>query len=260
MSDWRLLLTRPADECAAQAAELAGHGVASASLPLLVIAPREESAVERALMLDLDRFHVVVAISKPAARLALDRLDRYWPQPPLGPRWFAVGAGTAAILADYGLEVCHPAQGEDSESLLALPALAEALAHPDPRVLILKGEGGREALAEGLRARGAQVEALELYRRERPDYPPGALADCVRREGLNGLVVSSGQGLDTLHALAGADWPWLAARPLFVPSARVAGLARERGAQQVIDCRGAGTPALLAALQARPAPPPPEKG
>ncbi|ANI12817.1 MULTISPECIES: uroporphyrinogen-III synthase [Pseudomonas] len=249
MSHWRLLLTRPQDECAALAASLAEHGVASASLPLLAIEPLEETPEQRSLLLDLDRYCAVVVVSKPAARLGLERIDRYWPQPPARQDWFAVGAATAAILDDYGLRVHHPENGDDSEALLALPALARALQVPGPRALILRGEGGREFLAERLRGQGVAVDYLELYRRVLPGYPAGELARRVRDEALNGLVVSSGQGLEHLLRVAGEDWPRLAGLPLFVPSPRVAELAREAGARHVIDCRGANAAALLEALR-----------
>ncbi|KRV81440.1 uroporphyrinogen-III synthase [Pseudomonas citronellolis] len=249
MSHWRLLLTRPQDECAALAASLAEHGVASASLPLLAIEPLEETPEQRSLLLDLDRYCAVVVVSKPAARLGLERIDRYWPQPPARQDWFAVGAATAAILDDYGLRVHHPENGDDSEALLALPALAQALQVPGPRALILRGEGGREFLAERLRGQGVAVDYLELYRRVLPDYPAGELARRVRDEALNGLVVSSGQGLEHLLRVAGEDWPRLAGLPLFVPSPRVAELARDAGARHVIDCRGANAAALLEALR-----------
>lgn len=249
MSHWRLLLTRPQDECAALAASLAEHSVASASLPLLAIEPLEETPEQRSLLLDLDRYCAVVVVSKPAARLGLERIDRYWPQPPARQDWFAVGAATAAILDDYGLRVHHPENGDDSEALLALPALARALQVPGPRALILRGEGGREFLAERLRGQGVAVDYLELYRRVLPDYPAGELARRVRDEALNGLVVSSGQGLEHLLRVAGEDWPRLAGLPLFVPSPRVAELAREAGARRVIDCRGANAAALLEALR-----------
>lgn len=118
----------------------------------------------------------------------------------------------------------------------------------DPKVLIMRGEGGREFLAERLRGQGVQVDYLPLYRRRAPEYPPGEPLARVRAERLNGLVVSSGQGLQNLYQLAAADWPEICRLPLFVPSPRVAEMARELGAQRVIDCRGASAPALLAAL------------
>ena len=86
-----------------------------------------------------------------------------------------------------------------------------------------------------------------------PSYAAGTLVHRVNSEQLNALLVSSGQGLQNLLQLAGADWSTLAQLPLFVPSARVAEQARVAGAQHVIDCRGVHTAALLAALQAESA-------
>ena len=249
MTSWRLLLTRPAEECGAVADVLAEAGIHSASLPLLAIEPLPETAEQRATVLELDRYCAVIVVSKPAARLGIELLDRYWPQPPFAQAWFSVGAATGAILADYGLDASWPERGDDSEALLALPRLGEALARPDPKVLILRGEGGRELLAETLRARGAQVDILELYRRYLPDYPAGTLAATLRSERLNGLVVSSGQGLLSLRELAADTWPEMLELPLFVPSPRVAEMARQLGAKRIVDCRGASVAALLAALR-----------
>ncbi|MCQ4307294.1 uroporphyrinogen-III synthase [Pseudomonas stutzeri] len=254
MTGWRLLLTRPAEECIALAAALSELDVHSASVPLLAIEPLAETAEQRATMLELDRYCAVVVVSKPAARLSLELLERYWPQPPLGQVWFSVGAATGAILEGFGLDVSWPSTGDDSEALLALPRLNEALNVADPRVLILRGEGGREHIAETLRRRGVQVDRLELYRRYLPDYPPGTLLETLRSERLNAVVVSSGQGLLSLHELAGADWPALRELPLFVPSPRVAEMAATLGARIIVDCRGAGTAALLAALRETPQP------
>lgn len=249
MREWRLLLTRPVEECAALAATLATQGVFSSSLPLLQIEPLEETPEQRSLMLNLDRYCAVVVVSKPAARLGLERVDQYWPQPPINQHWFSVGAATGGILADYGLPVAWPETGDDSEALLALPQLASALAVPNPKVLILRGEDGRDFFAEELRSQGVEVDFLPLYRRQLPEYPRGALRQRVLDEALNGLVVSSGQGFENLLQLAADDWPELARLTLFVPSPRVAEIARTAGARTVVDCRGASAAALLAALQ-----------
>lgn len=249
MTAWRLLLTRPAEECVALAATLAEVGVHSASLPLLSIEPLPEAPEQHAMMLELDRYCAVVVVSKPAARLGIEWLDRYWPQPPSDQPWFSVGAATGAILEGHGLDVSWPETGDDSEALLALPRLSQALAVPNPRVLILRGEGGREFFAETLRDRGVQVDFLELYRRNLPSYPSGALPATVEAERLNGLVVSSGQGLQSLRELAADAWPELVELTLFVPSPRVAEMARQLGAKRIVDCRGAGAAALLMALR-----------
>ena len=255
MTAWRLLLTRPAQESAALAATLAAQGIHSSSLPLLAIEALAESAEQRATILELDRYCAVVVVSKPAARLGLDLLERYWPQPLAGQPWFAVGAASAEILREHGLTAYCPEQGDDSEALLELPQLRQVLAAAcTPRVLILRGEGGREWLAERLRGQGVPVDYLPLYRRLLPHYPPAALTERLAAERLNGLVVSSGQGFTHLLELAGADWPRVARLALFVPSPRVADMARAAGAQFVVDCRGANAAALLAALQVQAAP------
>lgn len=248
-ANWRVLITRPAAENAGLAQLLAGHGIFSHGLPLLDMQPLPETPEQRDQLLNLDRYSTVVVVSKPAAHLALQRLDQYWPQPPSRPRWFTVGAASGAILADYGLNVCWPTTGDDSEALLALPEFEQSLQQPGPRVLVMRGDTGREFLAQTMAARGIAVDFLPLYRRFMPEYPEDLLLQSVTGQALNGLVVSSEQGLHHLIRLAGSDWTDLCHLPLFVPSPRVAQTARDSGALQVIDCQGASNQALLAALQ-----------
>ncbi|TWE07615.1 uroporphyrinogen-III synthase [Pseudomonas sp. AG1028] len=255
MSAWRLLLTRTEQECQALAQTLASEGIHCACLPLLGIEQLPETPQHGATICDLHRYTAVIVVSKPAARFGLELLDRYWPQPLSDQPWFSVGAGTGQILADYGLTVFWPKNGDDSEALLELPELQEPLkAAMFPRVLIIRGEDGRTLLADSLRAQGVEVDYLPVYRRMLPTYPAGTLQRLIQVERLNGLVVSSGQGLMHLQQLAADDWPTLAQLPLFVPSPRVAEMARELGAVDVVDCRGADTAALLAALRAQASP------
>src|SRR5690606_12082887 len=218
VSGWRLLLTRPADECVALSAALSAEGIQSASLPLLAIEPLAETPEQRAAILALDRYCAAVVVSKPAARIGLELLDRYWPQPPQALVWFSVGGATGTLLKDHGLDASWPLGADDSEALLALPRFNEVLeAATQPRVLILRGEGGRELLTETLRERGVQVDRLELYRRCLPEYPPGTLVETLRSQQLNGVLVRSGQGLQSLHALAGGGWPDVWELPMLGP-------------------------------------------
>lgn len=254
LAGWRLLLTRPQEDCAVLAQRLSASGVFSSCLPLLEIIALAEDAQQQARILELDRYRAVIVVSKPAARLGLSLLDRHWPQPPSEPRWFTVGAASAQILEARGLSVAYPLRGDDSEALLSLPAFEQALSPLPARVLIMRADEGRELLAERLRARGVAVDYLPLYRRRLPSYPAEELPRRVASERLNGLVVSSGQGFEHLRQLAGARWTELARLPLFVPSPRVAMQAQQAGAQRIVDCRGASAAALLAALRETPAP------
>lgn len=243
---WRLLLTRPADDCQALAQTLAEQQITSVCMPLLAIEalmPAPTSPVS------LQPYAAVVVVSKPAARLGLAWTQARAIPIPDNLFWFAVGGATAKVLEEAGLAVAHPRQGDDSEALLALPAFSQALQVPSPRVLIMRGSDGRPWLSERLRERGVTVDYLPLYRRCLPDYPAGELSRRVLGERLNGLVVSSGEGLNNLIQLAAEDWPLLNVLPLFVPSPRVAEQAREAGAKRVVDCRGASAMALLAALR-----------
>ena len=247
MSAWRLLLTRPADESEALAQTLRRQAIHSNAFPLLAIEPAPVSAAHHSLITALDRYCAIIVVSKPAARLCLDLIDEHWPHIP-SLNWFTVGAASAAILQARGLDVATSSSGDDSEALLEMPELAMALHASSRRVLIVRGEGGREALAQALRERGASVDYLELYRRTLPHYAPSALAERIQAERLNGLVVSSGQGLQHLLQVAGDGWPALSGLILFVPSARVAAQAEAAGARRVVNCQGASAQALLAAL------------
>lgn len=244
-----VLLTRLAEDNRRLAARLQPHGVQVRSLPLLQIEQQAETPQQRSLMLDLDRYHAVMVVSPVAARLGLERLDRYWPQPPLGIRWFAVGAGTAAVLQEYGLPAQYPADGQDSEALLRLPVWRELLALPDLRVLIWRGVGGRPYFTATLRAAGGRVDLLELYQRTMPARLEQDLATAAA-DGCSGVVILSGQALQHWQRAAGSAWEQQRHWRCWVPGARVAELAQQSGCTDVVSCEGADDDSVSAAILA----------
>ena len=165
----------------------------------------------------LDQFDAVIVISEAAAELGLKRLEAFWPQWPLHPRWYAVGLRSARALEARGLTVTVPSP-ESTEGLLALPALANAR-----ETLLLKGTGGRPLLEETLKGLGQKVTVLSLYTR--------APASCARPgpEAIDAVVVGSGECLDALFAAGGEGFR---AKALLAPSERGAERARELGFPQ----------------------------
>lgn len=249
MSGWRLLITRPEQDCQVLAQQLQEVQIFSTCMPLLAFNELTETSTARETLLNLDRYCAVVVVSKPAARIAVERIDQYWPQPLLEQTWFTVGAASAAILQDYGIPCSYPETGDDSEALLVHPAFLTAIESAfTPRVLILRGTTGRDFLAQELRQKGVQVDFLALYERYLPDYPSQYLFQCINNNLLNGISISSEQSLQHLQQLAGEHWSALCHLPLFVPSPRVAIAAQQAGASCVIDCAGASNQALINAL------------
>ena len=153
----------------------------------------------------------------------------------------AIGSGTKKELERQGVgRVIVPGVGADSEALLAVLNDVRG-----KRIVIVRGEGVREVLGETLSARGARVDYAECYRRVRPKARGTDLAH------VHAITVSSTEGLDNLLALLGdrvLGLPW------FVPHARVAAHAAERGVANVIVA-GARDDEMLQGLVAYFAPP-----
>jgi uroporphyrinogen-III synthase len=245
----RVLVTRPAGEvsetlCAAVRA--AGYEVFSQPLLELHALPHLEVA-QRQLVLDLDRYQHVIFISGNAARFGMALVEDYWPQLPVGLHWYAIGAATAAGLERYGIAPITPGSAMSSEGLLAVAQLQDVRGQ---RVLIVKGEGGRDTLREQLTRRGAAVDELACYRRHPPSLPEGELAARLVRWRIEVIMLSSGEGLANLQLLLSpAETSKLKAIGLIVPSQRVAQLARNAGFDQIVTAENASDVAMLRALQ-----------
>lgn len=216
-------------------------------LPLMDIVPYEDSGVAARLVMDLDHYSHVIFISGNAVRYGMGLIEQYWPQLPIGIQWLAIGEATAKALSEYDVDVVSAGGVMNSEALLALPELqaGEQL----QRVLIMRGVGGREHLADSLSERGAKVDYCELYQRVVPDYPQGTLTHLLDNLGVNCWLASSLETLNNGLALSRTDKREdVLQMPVIVPSQRVASAAREAGCQCIVMADNAGCEAVMAAL------------
>lgn len=241
-----VLVTRPAHQSAPLCALIAAEGARALSLPAIEILPPQDPTPAAALFATLPQYDLVIFVSANAVTYGLALLHSPWP-PAL--KIAAVGARTAAALQTAGLTVDVSAPPpHNSEALLDTAALYGLAGK---RVLIVRGEGGRELLADTLRARGAHVDYAQVYRRARP----APVADEIRLEQLSPetvdvVVVTSNEGLRNLAEMArDAQAAWVMQRPLVVIGRRAVSVAREQGYTQTPYIADEASDAgLLAAL------------
>jgi uroporphyrinogen-III synthase len=227
-----ILVTRPGERAGPLARMIEEAGGRAHLFPAIEI----EDLPPPPALAELERFDLAVFVSPTAVTKVMPHVAA-WPP---GLRAAAVGGGTRRELERRGMRaVIAPAVGADSEALLAARELQDV---EGKRIVIFRGEGGREVLGETLRRRGAQIEYAACYRR----LPPRRKPHCAPRE-IDAITISSSQGLANLFDVLDAEF--LRAKPLFVPHPRVADGARARGAREVV-LAGPSDEEMVAALVA----------
>lgn len=243
----RVVVTRPAGQTAHMAALIRAAGGEPVLFPALEILDAEDLRPVRALIERLDAFDLAIFVSANAVdkALALVQAQRAWPP---GLRVATVGRGSERALQRHGFAaVIAPSERFDSEALLDLAELKQM---GGKRVVIFRGDGGRELLGDTLAARGAAVEYAECYRRGRPKADAAPLLALWERKQLDAFTVTSSEGLANLCEMLGeAGRQCLQQTPLFAPHERIAAAARALGVQTVV-LTGPGDEGLVAGLAA----------
>jgi uroporphyrinogen-III synthase len=226
-----LLVTRPQPQADAWVHALRAHGIPAHALPLLQIEAAAEPAAQQAWR-SLDRFVLVVFVSPNAVQafVALRPAQHVWPATTLAG---STGPGTTQALLDAGVpraQIVEPAREPAQFDSEALWQRLRGRSWMQARVLVVRGDGGREWLGEQLRDAGAQIEFVRAYCRVTPRWSSeqqalaaqalAAPQQCV-------WLLSSSQATGNLrHLLPQAAW---SAAQAWATHERIADAARALG-------------------------------
>jgi uroporphyrinogen-III synthase len=209
----QLLVTRPQAQAEGWVRELRAHGVPAHALPLLAIESAPAAAAHEAWgTIAGHGFVMFVSPNAVQSFFALRPPGLAWPH---GTRAGSTGPGTTQALREVGVpasQIDEPARESasfDSEALWQ-----QRLCTRDwqqARVLVVRGDGGREWLAERLRDAGAQVEFVHAYRRVLPRWDADQQSLASQALAAPQQVVwllSSSQAVNNLRQLLPqAAWP-----------------------------------------------------
>lgn len=241
-----VLVTRPAHQADPLCQWIEQHGGVAIRCPALLICAPRDWAPALAIFDQLADYDLAIFTSTNAVERALPLIGACGGLPPQMDI-AAIGKATAQALARHGVENClQPEQGFTSEALLALPRFQDVSGQA---IVIVRGEGGREWLAETLTARGARIVHAEVYRRERPAVDLAALRERWGHGAIGAVVVTSTESLLNLFdmlSVAGQDY--LRDTPLIVVSARTRQTAAKLGCRRLLLAQEASDAAIAAAL------------
>lgn len=256
MKQATVVITRPLAQAQPFARRVAAAGLNCnvEVLPLLDILPLEDATALRARLADLTPYALVVFVSPNAIQAA-------WPHCPYWPREVSLavmGEGGLAELAAHGVNqgnrfIHSPQDPVRTDSSTLLKAL-DVPALKGKSVLVIRGESGRELLADVLRDAGVIVDQVAAYRRQAPVF------DAIRRIQLLEMLTTDSRWIITSSEALRNLMKWvellddpryvaeIQRKSFIVPHVRIAETAQSLGFTQVL-LTGSGDEALLAALQ-----------
>jgi uroporphyrinogen-III synthase len=216
-----------------------GHAV---RLPVLEITGPISTVGLQRIINGLSAFHIAIFVSQNAVVFGHALGANFG-----AIKLAAIGQKTAAALEETGKRVdIYPRLGFTTEDLLKLPAMNAVRGR---RIVIFRGEGGRETLGETLRARGASVVYAEVYRRVRPRDLPAALRRCLKQSDADLITVASGEALKNLdQGCAPELQSRLHRTALLAGSARIAAQAQSAGFTRVDTAKDPSDEAMFERL------------
>ena len=145
-----IAITRPADQAKKLATLIQSAGGTPALFPLIEITHLQDYTAFEMVIRQIAKFDWAIFISSNAVQNGMPRMLKN--AIPSKLKFAAIGPVTANELQDFGIkDVLIPKVQFDSEHLLALPEMQQIAGN---KILIVRGIGGRDVLAETLKEIG----------------------------------------------------------------------------------------------------------
>jgi len=194
-----VMITRPQHQAGELQQLISEAGGIAYMCPLLEILPANEVQQLASVLNHLDHYQLAIFASPNAVAFGMELIHAHGGLP-LEMRTATVGRSSAQLFRELsGFEVDYcPATDFSSEGLLALPALQTVRGQ---RILIFRGQSGREKLADSLRQRGADVHYMPVYRRQPADCDAEQLTAAIQQKKIDIINLTSADALDHLFKL-----------------------------------------------------------
>ncbi len=183
-----ILNTRPKKQAQALSNLLRESHFRVNELPLIEI--KAVSTVKKTVQHQVNHYDLLIFISVNAVVYYFKGFDLPASALPQQTKIAVIGKSTAEVFFQYSGKKADiiPATGSDSEALLGHKELQQIKKHS---ILIVRGVGGREYLAQQLQHRGAKVDYLEVYQRICPHYEQKYITELWQKEPIGFMVISS---------------------------------------------------------------------
>jgi uroporphyrinogen-III synthase len=245
LSGVHILVTRPIKPASRTAERLRALGATPYIYPTILIEPPADTKQVKAALSSLQSVYAIIFVSPSAVEMTLKDNVKL----PISIKVFAPGLGTAEELNLHGVSNLQiPLKNYDSEGLLELSELQSEFVNGQ-RILIFRGNGGRELLFDELRKRGAQVEAVTAYRRSIPTTSPSGLLELLKVKKITAISMMSSSAVKNLVTLVPEQdrRNILFSLPVYASHKRIKDAAEELGFLDVTET-SAGDRGLITTL------------
>jgi len=198
-------VTRAAHQTEGIAEAIRAAGGQPVFMPMLCLVPPAELAPLDEALGALDRYDGLLLTSVNAVEFFAERArTRGVALDATSTPAFCVGPRTAEAARLAGLDVAGvPERRFDAEGLL--DEIGRHLRPAGARLLLPRSERGREILVEGLAERGAQVDAISVYRHAPPAIDPAHLREQLVTGALDALTFTSPSTVENFSAMLDAE-------------------------------------------------------